>query len=180
MVASQGDKEAWWLAFFSKRSDAEDIIGSGCAYYLTAIEIPTNGLEAEPIARLSATKAMDMSEAAHKKVHEEDELDASVLLTSVDNIVPMDRMREKMAAMAKKHAKALVEKDRVIAEQAEALAEKERENAEQAEALAEKERENAEQAEALAEKERENAEQAEALAEKERENAELKRRLGIE
>ena len=158
MVDTQGDKEAWWLAFFSKRSDAEDIIGSGCAYYLTAIEIPTKGLETGDCEAV-ASKAMIMSEATHKRVHEEDELDASVLLQSVDNIVPMDRMREKMAAMAKKHAKALAEKDRVITEKDEALAQKD---------------------EALAEKDETIAEQADALAEKERENAELKRRLGID
>jgi len=56
---------------------------------------------------------MNMSEATHKKVHDEDDLDASILLQSVDNIVPMDRMREKMTAMAKAHVKALAEKDRV-------------------------------------------------------------------
>ena len=158
MVASQGDKEAWWLAFFSKRSDAEDIIGSGCAYYLTAIEIPTNGLEADDCEAVAIT-AMNMSQATHKRVHEEDELDASILLQSVDNIVPMDRMREKMTAMAKALTKALAEKDQALAEKDQALAEKDQ---------------------ALAEKDQALSEKDQALANYAKENAELKKRFGID
>jgi hypothetical protein len=136
MVDSQGDKESWWLAFFSCRSDAEDIIGAGCPYYLTAIEIGTGDLELLDLDLLAGL-AMNMSKATHEAAHEEDDLDASVLLQPVDNIVPMDRMRKKMDqvqkkmdAMIKAHAKDLAEKDKVIAGQAETIAEQAKEIAE--------------------------------------------------
>jgi hypothetical protein len=111
MARTQGDKQSWWFVCFNRRSDAKDILGQACVYYMTAIEIQTNTLDlGHPKAFLRMVN--DLSTRAIQRARKEDAIDENIMLPAVEESAAMDMLRQELA----EKDEALAEKDKLIAE----------------------------------------------------------------
>nr|MDO8114027.1 hypothetical protein [Candidatus Sigynarchaeota archaeon] len=96
MIDTQGDKDSWWLVYFVQRPDTKAQIGVTCLYYITAIEIPTRGIDERDEDSI-ISEAVALIQKAEKKVKKEDGIVEGALLP-VDNVVNADRLRKKLKA----------------------------------------------------------------------------------
>jgi hypothetical protein len=138
MVASQGDKEAWWLVYFVQRGDGNAQIGKVCMYYMSVIEIPTRNIDDRDEDAI-ISEAVTLIKKAEKRVKEKDGILEGALL-AIDNVVHAGRLPRKVKqgreelqeARAALHASGvtLAEKDAALAEKDAALQARAREIAE--------------------------------------------------
>ena len=63
-----------------------------CPYYMTAIEILTNGLDTPEYKTLMQT-VKAMTTRAHQKVRKEDNFESNIFLEPVENSAAMDRLQ---------------------------------------------------------------------------------------